>query len=351
MIEKSTRGSEHSEEASAPRSVKTANTGGANFANTGKFHGPLNIINAPDAKHVVLFFLHPGPAATAGRELWHEVMERLPRGWLRWLGSTLAALVMTALVLLYAAAMLFAGLVFPFILAREMEDKPRKAVTIGYTIVLGILLIALGDAALSGAGSAASRTDTSKMCTYSWSLESTSELPARVPVAEASREYRLIVHTNRGDITLQSMAKRYPCAAFALRVLADHNFYDHQACPRLETPANVGYLLYCYDTSSKYPANGVRFAPDDQTEDESTAEGIVMLSQPAPDQAAGLLVFGGNGLSPAQTYRRIPCARVVGGLEILRKVVDAGDTGSWWEAGGNPKRPITINYMEPATSS
>lgn len=321
--------------------IETRNSGGANVIVTGSA-GTIDIIQNTV---VINLFAHPGATAQRGLRLWHRLKAGLPARWPRWLVAVLSSIAVALLVVAYTVALLVVLLALPYIVARRLEGTARNQVIGGYTAVLVVAVIALVGMMAPGPGPAAPT-----MCGYSWSVGAPGALPDRVPLATASASYTLAVHTSLGDITVRSLAADHPCAAYALRTLATQNFYDHQPCTRLETPAMSGFILHCYDVAARYPANGVRFSPDRPTGDEGGYEAVLMMAEPVLGQAAGLLAFGGNGLTATQLQNYVPCAQVIGGLDILRKVVDGGDTGKFYETGGRPKKPIMINYLGPVTS-
>ena len=158
----------------------------------------------------------------------------------------------------------------------------------------------------------------------------------------ASRPGSATLVTNRGEITVELTAADAPCAVNSFRHLAQAGFYDRTPCHRLTTQ-NI-FVLQCGDpTGTGTGGPGYRF-PDENlprdAENNYPAGTLAMANSGANTNGSQFfLVYKDTTLPPNFTI----FGRITKGLDVVRKVADAGVTGGGGD--GAPQQSVTIRQV------
>jgi peptidyl-prolyl cis-trans isomerase B (cyclophilin B) len=163
------------------------------------------------------------------------------------------------------------------------------------------------------------------------------------------------VTTNQGDIEIKIDNAKTPCAAASFAYLASKQFFDNTKCHRLTTEGI--FVLQCGDPASDgLGGPSYRYVNENLPEGHQPTypEGTVALAlpgdpatqQPKADSSGSqfFVVYKDSGSLPAQ-YPVL--GTITKGLDIVKKVAEAGAVGTDGKAGpdGKPKTEVVINSV------
>jgi peptidyl-prolyl cis-trans isomerase B (cyclophilin B) len=183
---------------------------------------------------------------------------------------------------------------------------------------------------------------TAAHCTYTKSGTAARKvsLPSANPVSGKSRA---TVQTNRGTVVIDLLNKWAPCTVSSFVSLARQGFYNNTPCPRV-TSSGI-YVLQCGDpTGTGSGGPGYKFS-NENTKGATYPAGTLAMANSGGTNTNGsqfFIVYAGGGLSPSYT----PFGVVVKGLDIVRKVAEAGNNGSNAAGGGAPNEKVTIEKVK-----
>jgi peptidyl-prolyl cis-trans isomerase B (cyclophilin B) len=163
--------------------------------------------------------------------------------------------------------------------------------------------------------------------------------PPAKPNSKAT--YRATIATNRGTIVIALLNSRAPCTVNSFVYLARKGYFNNTPCPRLVSSGI--YVLQCGDpTGTGSGGPGYKFA-NENTNGATYPAGTVAMANAGPGTNGSqfFLVYAGGGLSPSYT----PFGVVVQGLDIVRKVAEAGNNNSNPAGGGKPNEQVTIKSV------
>jgi peptidyl-prolyl cis-trans isomerase B (cyclophilin B) len=175
-------------------------------------------------------------------------------------------------------------------------------------------------------------------------------------------ETRAVLVTSAGDIPLTLEADKAPCTVNSFLALAEQDYFDGTSCHRLTT-AGI-YVLQCGDpTGTGTGGPGYRF--DDELlesdpriqpcREQQTAQGptqvctygpgTVAMANSGPDTNGSqfFLVYGSSPLPANYTvFGRMDAA----GLQVVKKIAEAGVGSPARATDGTPKTPVTITDVK-----
>jgi peptidyl-prolyl cis-trans isomerase B (cyclophilin B) len=237
--------------------------------------------------------------------------------------------------------------------AREAERERNKRVAVVVTLVLVLVAAFVGLTSYLGKSSPSAQPSPSSSPSSSTvsvagctpppkGIGTAAELKLPDKTAVKGKTYTAVITTNCGQITVELDGTDAPQAVASFKSLAENQYWLNSACHRLTTQGV--YVLQCGDptgTGSGGPGYGfgVENAPKDgsypagtlamaRTSDAAKGNGgqffIVYQDSSLPTEGGGYTIFG----------------RVTGGMDIVKKIADAGVQGG--ATDGAPAAPISI---------
>jgi peptidyl-prolyl cis-trans isomerase B (cyclophilin B) len=222
-------------------------------------------------------------------------------------------------------------------------------------VVFGIL--GLGGSSKSNAQAAPSSTSTAPAPTSSASPTPTVEpatdcvyaakppasrnvgLPPVKPDSKAT--YTATIKTNRGSIVIDLLNSKAPCTVNSFVFLAAKNYFKNTTCHRLTTKDI--YVLQCGDpTGTGQGGPGYEFSDENLTGATYPAGTLAMANAgPNTNGSQFFLVYKNTSLPPSYT----PFGTIVGGLNIIQKVANAGTDNANGPGDGHPKEKVVIESV------
>ena len=256
---------------------------------------------------------------------------------------------------------------------RQMQARRRKSQTVAAAVV-ALLLVAGGVVWLTLAGSddeatvatkgdetasaSPSPTDTASNspsatagagCTYSKTSEPASKdvgLPAYDPKKADSyqKPFTATIRTDQGDITVDMAAADAPCTTNSFRHLAEKGYFDGTSCHRLTTSGI--FVLQCGDpTGTGSGGPGYQFGEENLPADGSDnyPAGTLAMANAGPGTNGSqfFLVYEDTTLPPSYTV----FGTITKGLDVVKKVADAGSDNANADGDGKPVQPISIKRV------
>jgi len=159
----------------------------------------------------------------------------------------------------------------------------------------------------------------------------------------SSAKSRATIVTSQGTVVVDLLNSRAPCTVNSFVYLAKKGYFNNTPCPRL---VNSGiYVLQCGDpTGTGRGGPGYKFA-DENTKGATYSAATVAMANAGPGTNGSqfFIVYAGEGgLQPNYT----PFGVVVKGLDIVRKVAEAGNDNSNPAGGGKPYKKVTIERVK-----
>ena len=180
-------------------------------------------------------------------------------------------------------------------------------------------------------------------CTYTKSGTAARKVSPPPAKPDSSAKSKATVTTNRGTIVIDLLNKWAPCTVNSFVSLARQGFYNNTPCPRV-TSSGI-YVLQCGDpTGTGAGGPGYKFA-NENTKGATYPAGTLAMANSGGTDSNGsqfFIVYAGGGLSPSYT----PFGVVAKGLDIVRKVAEAGNNGSNPAGGGQPTEKVTIESVK-----
>ena len=164
--------------------------------------------------------------------------------------------------------------------------------------------------------------------------------PLPQPITISNKQLsRFLLHTNCGDIAINTQDQKAPLTQTALAFLASNGFYDNSLCHRLTT--NGIFVLQCGDptaTGSGSPVGWRGYADENLPSaiQNNYPEGTVAMANSGPNTNGSqfFLVYADTTLPPSYTI----WGHVTSGLDILKFIASKGVQG-----GGSDGRPIAVS--------
>lgn len=179
-------------------------------------------------------------------------------------------------------------------------------------------------------------------CTYTPSPPAARNVgtpPAR-PASSAKSQATLV--TNRGTVVIDLLNNRAPCTVNSFVYLAKKGYFNNTPCPRIVSSGI--YVLQCGGpTGTGSGGPGYKFG-NENTRGATYPAGTLAMANAGPGTNGSrfFIVYAGGRLSPGYT----PFGVVVKGLDIVRKVAEAGNDNSNPAGGGKPNEKVTIQSVK-----
>jgi peptidyl-prolyl cis-trans isomerase B (cyclophilin B) len=158
----------------------------------------------------------------------------------------------------------------------------------------------------------------------------------KLTIAKTSYTARIV--TNCGTIVVTLDGKNAPHTVNSFAFLAGKHFFDNTPCHRLTTSGI--YVLQCGDpTGTGSGTPGYEFKDENlgAIKGNTYPSGTVAMANSGPNTNGSqfFLVYKNSPLQPNYT----PFGQIVQGLDILKKIADAGSTPP---GDGKPDQPVVI---------
>ena len=161
--------------------------------------------------------------------------------------------------------------------------------------------------------------------------------------AQAAQPFLVRFVTTQGAITVRMNTSKAPCTTFSFRFLASRGYFNQTHCHRLTTQGI--YVLQCGDpTGTGSGGPGYKFA-NENTAGATYQAGTLAMANSGGNATNGsqfFIVYAHGTLAPSYSVFGI----VVKGLDIVRKVAEAGDNNSNPAGGGEPTDKVTIESVK-----
>jgi peptidyl-prolyl cis-trans isomerase B (cyclophilin B) len=179
-------------------------------------------------------------------------------------------------------------------------------------------------------------------CTYTPSPPAARNVGTPPVKPDSSAKSQATIVTNRGSVVIDLLNSRAPCTVSSFVYLAKKGYFNSTPCPRIVSSGI--YVLQCGDpTGTGSGGPGYKFANENTTGATYPAGTLAMANAgPGTNGSQFFIVYAGGGLSPSYT----PFGVVVKGLDIVRKVAQAGNDNSNQAGGGKPNEKVTIESVK-----
>lgn len=165
--------------------------------------------------------------------------------------------------------------------------------------------------------------------------------------AQAARPYIARMHTTQGTIVIQALTAQAPCTTFSFRFLAQHRYYDRTHCHRL-TLQGI-FVLQCGDpTGTGSGGPGYKFN-DENLAGATYPAGTVAMANAGPNTNGSQFFFVWKNTSLPPLYT--PFARVIAGMDVLRRIAAAGDDSQNGPGDGYPHLFVGFRHIQIIFSS
>ena len=189
----------------------------------------------------------------------------------------------------------------------------------------------------------APKTPPATHCTYTPSPPAARNVGTPPAKPDSSAKSRATIVTNQGTVVVNLLNSRAPCTVNSFVYLAKKGYFNNTPCPRL---VNTGiYVLQCGDpTGTGSGGPGYKFG-NENTAGATYPSGTLAMANAGQGTNGSqfFIVYAGQGgLQPNYT----PFGVVVKGLDIVRKVAEAGNDNSNPAGGGKPLKKVTIERVK-----
>ena len=168
------------------------------------------------------------------------------------------------------------------------------------------------------------------------------------PTPTPKVDHKVLFTTNLGPVTVQLDGASAPCNVQSLVYLIGKHFYDNTACPR---SVNSGiFVVQCGDPSGTTAGGPTYTVKDENLAKSSYTAGAIAMANSGANTNGSQFFFitkdSNGGLGKQYTV----VGHVIGGLDLLQKVSNAGDDGSNQAGGGRPNLDLIFQKvtLEPA---
>jgi peptidyl-prolyl cis-trans isomerase B (cyclophilin B) len=179
-------------------------------------------------------------------------------------------------------------------------------------------------------------------CTYTPNPPAARSVGTPTAKPDSSAKSQATIVTNQGTVVIDLLNSRAPCTVNSFVYLAKKGYFNNTPCPRLVTSGI--YVLQCGDpTGTGSGGPGYKFGNENTTGATYPAGTLAMANAgPGTNGSQFFIVYAPGGLSPNYT----PFGVVVKGLDIVRKVAEAGNQNTSAAGGGEPNKKVTIEKVK-----
>ncbi|MHA3702565.1 peptidylprolyl isomerase [Jatrophihabitans sp. YIM 134969] len=248
---------------------------------------------------------------------------------------------------------------------REAEARRRKTMigvtVVGTLVVIGVVLglvIGLGgndsgtkpvangsDSSAPTSATTAPANATTGPCGYTPAAAGNTNLtdvglpPDPDPTPTIART--LTFTSNLGPIVVKMDGAGAPCNVQSIAYLAQKGFYDGTNCPR--TVDSGIFVVQCGDPSGTTAGGPTYTTKDENLSAAKYTAGAVAMANSGPNTNGSQFFFITADSQLGQNYTVI--GQVTTGLDLLDKVVKAGNDGSNQAGGGKPKQELKFTKV------
>ena len=158
-------------------------------------------------------------------------------------------------------------------------------------------------------------------------------------VTIARTTYTATVVTNCGTIVVSLDGKHAPHTVNSFAFLAGKHYFDNTPCHRLTTSGI--YVLQCGDPTGTGTGGPGYTIPDENLKGATYPAGTVAMANTGQPHTGGsqfFFVYANTQLPPQYT----PFGTVTKGLDVLKKIADAGSDNSNGPGDGAPNQAVVI---------
>lgn len=179
-------------------------------------------------------------------------------------------------------------------------------------------------------------------CSYTATGTATSKRPG-LPVHDPARArpYTAELTTDRGKVVIEAFTGAAPCSTTSFAFLAGKKYFDGSACHRVTTRGI--FVLECGDPAGLGTADPGYFFPDENLRDATYPAGTVAMSKAVPGRNGSQFFISYADPDFRMQPDWTPFARVVSGLDVLRKIAANGTADG--SGDGRPKEPVVIRSV------
>lgn len=247
---------------------------------------------------------------------------------------------------------------------RRAAEARRRKTAIGVTVVATVAVIGVvlalvigltggsddGTPSAAGSGSATATSTTATgattgPCGYTPAAANNPNLkdvglpPDPDPTPTSNRE--LTFDSNLGTIVVTMDGAAAPCNVQSIAYLAQKGFYDNTGCPR-SVDSGI-FVVQCGDPSGTTAGGPTYTTKDENLTAAKYTAGAVAMANSGPNTNGSQFFFITADSQLGQNYTVI--GQVTTGLDILDKVVKAGNDGSNQAGGGKPKQALDFTKV------
>ncbi|MCX5559150.1 peptidylprolyl isomerase [Streptomyces sp. NBC_00038] len=168
----------------------------------------------------------------------------------------------------------------------------------------------------------------------------TSGIPA-FDAEKAARPLTATLVTNRGDVTLKALTGDAPCASNSFSFLARKGYFDGSECHRVTTQGI--YVLECGDAKGDGKADPGYYFADENLDGADYPAGTVAMAKVEPGRNGSQFFISYADPDVAMSPLWTPFAKVVGGMDVLQKIGEAGTSDG--STDGRPQKPVVIESV------
>jgi peptidyl-prolyl cis-trans isomerase B (cyclophilin B) len=159
---------------------------------------------------------------------------------------------------------------------------------------------------------------------------------------QAAQPYDVRFFTTQGVITVRMLTTKAPCTTYSFRFLASQGYYNFTHCHRLTTQGI--YVLQCGDpTGTGSGGPGYEFN-DENLAGATYPAGTVAMANAGPNTNGSQFFFTWKNTTLAPDYT--PFGKVIGGMNVLRRIAAAGDDSQNGPGDGYPHLYTAFLYVQ-----
>jgi peptidyl-prolyl cis-trans isomerase B (cyclophilin B) len=159
---------------------------------------------------------------------------------------------------------------------------------------------------------------------------------------QAAQPYDVRFFTTQGVITVRMLTTKAPCTTYSFRFLASQGYYNFTHCHRLTTQGI--YVLQCGDpTGTGAGGPGYEFN-DENLAGATYPAGTVAMANAGPNTNGSQFFFTWKNTTLAPDYT--PFGKVIGGMNVLRRIAAAGDDSQNGPGDGYPHLYTAFLYVQ-----
>jgi peptidyl-prolyl cis-trans isomerase B (cyclophilin B) len=172
-------------------------------------------------------------------------------------------------------------------------------------------------------------------------LQTTPQQYAHAPALTIARTtYTARIVTNCGTIIASLDGKDAPHTVNSFAFLAKKGYFNDTTCVRLTTAEAGIEVLQCGDPTGTGGGGAGYTLPDENLKGATYPPGTLAMANSGPNTGSSqfFFVYGPSQLAAAYT----PFGHVTAGLDVLKRIAQAGSDNANGPGDGHPNQPIVI---------